>query len=75
MPTAVIIAAFIAFLAADFFVAREFYKVAAMKGWAEKKYFWLAFLTTFAGYILVAALPDRGRGGVTAIESSDLPEL
>lgn len=64
-----------AFLAADYWIAKEFYKVASMKGWPEPKYFWIAFLVPLAGQLLVAALPDRGRPGMSIVESRDLPEL
>lgn len=62
-------------LAADYYVAKEFYKAAVMKGRSEKKYFWLCFVLTLAGYLLVAALPDRGGAAMTSLESDDLPEL
>ena len=80
MPAAAVIITFIlafaAVLAVNFFIAKEFYKAAAMKGWNSRKYFWIAFLLPLAGYILVAALPDRGgKAGVAAIECDDLPEL
>ena len=66
---------FAAFLVADYFVAKEFYKTAAMKGWDSKKYFWISFLLFFVGYILVAALPDRGGKDMSAFHSDDLPEI
>ena len=66
-----VIAAFVA----DYFVAREFYKAAVMKGWPQKKYFWLAFLLSLAGWLLIVALPDRGGPALTAFESDDLPVL
>lgn len=62
-------------LALDALVAGEFYKAAAAKGWGQRKYFWLAFLLTFAGYILIAALPDRGGQQMSVLISDDLPEL
>jgi len=65
----------IAFLVIDFFVAGEFYKAAVMKGWPQKKYFVMAFLLTFVGYLLIIALPDRGGSYMKALESDDLPEL
>ncbi|MBO5555792.1 MAG: hypothetical protein J5927_01275 [Oscillospiraceae bacterium] len=65
----------IAALIADYFVAREFYKAAVMKGWPQKKYFWFSFLLGLAGWLLVAALPDRGGPALTAFESDDLPSL
>lgn len=70
-----IILAAVLLLALDAFVAGEFYKAASAKGWGQKKYFWLAFLLTFAGYILIAALPDRGGEQMSVLISDDLPEL
>ena len=69
------IAACLAFLVLDFFVAREFYLAASMKGWASKKYFFLAFFLPVIGYLLVLALPDRGTVSAGSFESRDLPEL
>ncbi len=62
-------------LAVNAFMAGEFYKAAAAKGWGQKKYFWIAFLLTFAGYILIASLPDRGGQHMSVLISDDLPEL
>ncbi len=62
-------------LVLDYFVAREFYQIAAIKGWPGKKYFFFAFFFSIAGYIMVAALPDRGTQSGGSFESSDLPEL
>jgi len=68
--------AVIVVLTAHWFVAREFYKAAAMKGWNEKKYLWLAFLLWAVGYMLIIALPDRaGEASAPVIMSDDLPEL
>ena len=67
--------AVIAILAVHFFVSVEFYKAAAMKGWPQKKYFYMALALWFVGYLLIIALPDRGGSGVRAVEISDLPEL
>ena len=74
----------------NFFIAREFYKVAVEKGHDEDKYLWISFFLGIVGYLLVIALPDRKKeyptGGNTTqsnAESSsntsskydDLPEL
>ena len=69
----IIIAA--AIIVVNYFIAKEFYKAAVMKGWASKKYFWFPFFFTLAGYILVAALPDRGGKDMSVFCSDDLPEL
>ena len=42
-----------------YFVAKEFYKVAEMKGYSERRYFWIPFLLGVIGYLLVVALPDK----------------
>lgn len=65
----------VAFIVVDYFVAKEFYMAAAMKGWSEKKYFLLPFFLLFVGYILVAALPDRGGQDMSSINSNDLPDI
>ena len=73
--TVLIIIAAILLLAVNAFMAVEFYRAASAKGWGQRKYFWLAFLLTFAGYILIAALPDRGGQQMSVLISDDLPEL
>ncbi|MGI5977676.1 MAG: hypothetical protein ACOX68_08280 [Candidatus Limivicinus sp.] len=75
MIITVYILALIAVLAAHFFVAREFYKTAIMKGWSQKKYFVLPFLLWIPGYLLIIALPDRAGGSISAVISDDLPEI
>lgn len=75
MHTALLIAACAALLVLDFFVAREFFLAAAMKGWASRKYFFYAFFLPVIGYLLVIALPDRGSASDGSFESRDLPEL
>lgn len=56
-----------------YLIAKEFYKAAEAKGYAEKKYLWLCFLLGAVGYLLVVALPDRG--GKAASNLDDLPML
>lgn len=73
--TVLIIIAAILLLAVNAFLAVEFYKAASAKGWGQRKYFWIAFLLSFAGYILIAALPDRGGQQMSVLISDDLPEL
>ena len=66
----------IAALAISWFLAREFYNAAIMKGWNSKKYFWIPFLFGVVGYLLVIALPDRGAvQQMSVMVSDDLPEL
>lgn len=40
-------------------MAKYFFEVAGMKGYEGDRYYWLPFLFTFAGYLLIIALPDR----------------
>lgn len=42
-------------------IAKEFANVAKEKGYSQKKYFWYSFLLGIIGYLLVVALPDRGK--------------
>ena len=70
-----VFAAVAVFLIADILLAKEFYKIAVVKGWSSKKYFWFPVLVTFAGYLLVIALPDKGGVNIAALVSDDLPEL
>lgn len=42
-----------------YLVAKEFYKIAEMKGHAESKYLWISFFLSVVGWMLVIALPDR----------------
>lgn len=62
-------------LAVHCFVSVEFYRVAVMKGWPEKKYLLFAIFLWVVGYMLIIALPDRGGYGRKAVESDDLPEI
>ena len=69
----VIIAALIAIA---YFVAKEFYYVAEQKGYAERKYFWYAFLLNWIGYLLIIALPDRGTNNTSRnFDIDQLPTL
>ena len=75
MLTVLYIVLALALLAVHYFVAEEFYKVAAMKGWSQKKYRMAALLLWIVGYLLIIALPDRTGESMTAVISDDLPEL
>ena len=65
----------IAFLVIHYFVSMEFFKIAAAKGWSQKKYMLMAFFLWIVGYMLIIALPDRASGNTRAFISNDLPEL
>lgn len=75
MRVFLLIAVGLVLLVLDYFIAREFYLAAAMKGWASKKYFFYAFFLPVIGYLLILALPDRGSVAAGSFESRDLPEL
>ena len=62
-------------LSIDYLIAREFYRVAEMKGYTQKKYLWLPFLLGAVGYMLVIALPDRRTGQSNKADVDELPEL
>lgn len=65
----------LALLAVHILVSAEFYRVAVMKGWSEKKYLVMAIFLWVIGYMLIIALPDRGGYGRKAVESDDLPDI
>ena len=75
MLTAIYIILALALLVIHYFVAEEFYKVAAMKGWPLKKYRIMALGLWLIGYLLIVALPDRTGDSMTAVISDDLPRL
>ena len=62
-------------LAVDLLLAKEFSRAAAMKGWHDRKYFWIAFFLGIPGYLLVASLPDRGGAAMSVLVSDELPDL
>ncbi len=55
-------------------IAAEFEKIAAAKGFPQKKYFWWCFWCTFFGYLMVIALPDHS-GAKSVVEVDELPDL
>ena len=66
---------FLIVLVAHCCVVIEFYNVAKMKGWSQKKYLIMAACLWLVGYLLIIALPDRAGGEMAAVISDDLPEL
>lgn len=57
-------------------LANQFYEVAKMKGYKDQKYFFIPFFFTFAGYILVAALPSKTISvSESKKPSNELPDL
>lgn len=51
-----------------YLVAKEFYKIAEMKGHAESKYLWISFLLGVVGWMLVIALPDDRKQKVQVVQ-------
>lgn len=62
----------------QYLIAREFYVVASAKGYNQKKYLWLPFFLGMIGFLLVVALPDRGKQVQTpraSLKQDELPDL
>lgn len=57
----------------DVYIAAQFSEAALAKGYSGQRFFWLCLLTTFAGYLLVIALPDRGNA--QQVLPDELPDL
>ena len=55
----VIVLSVIVALILDYFVSKEFYRIAALKGYPNRKYLWWTFFTGIFGCLMVVALPDR----------------
>ena len=63
-------------LVLSWFIAKEFQRIAEMKGHGGKRYFWWSFFTSAAGWAMVIALPDRlGTAEAAALPNDELPEL
>ena len=56
-------------------IAYEFGKIAELKGYAWKKYFWYTFLFTFVGMLMVIALPKKEVSDSPKKIAEELPEL
>ena len=56
-------------------VAKEFARIAAMKGHTEARYFWWTFLLSGVGMLMVVALPDHSQGKSAPAVNDDLPEI
>lgn len=59
----------------DYFVAKQFYKIAKEKGYEDTCYFWYSFLFSGVGYAMVIALPDHSNCTVKTVAPDELPEL
>ena len=57
-------------------VAKEFWRIALMKGNPEKRYFWWSLFLGIVGWLMVIALPDRG-GAVTEkpVAEDEIPDI
>lgn len=72
-------------IAVDFLIAFQFQRIAELKGHHEKIYFWWCFICGvcalgFVGYLMVIALPDRGKQIVAEAKTKEpapeeLPEI
>lgn len=60
-------------IALDYFISKWFYEIAEEKGFDDRKYFWICFLLGVVGYLLVAAMPDRGNNPQNTF--GNLPKL
>ena len=59
-----------------YFIAKEFQRIAQMKGHDEQRYFWWTFLMGPVGMMMVIALPDHfGAEGAVSISNDELPDL
>lgn len=61
MGIVLILGAAILLLWLDYFIAKQFEEAAHEKGYNGTCYFHLCFWCGIVGYLLVVALPDRGR--------------
>lgn len=52
----------------DYFIAKQFEDIAEEKGFSQKRNFWIPFFFGLVGWIMVAALPDRGKQTVEVSE-------
>ena len=63
----------IAVLAIQYFIAKQFESVAADKGYHGSRFFHLSFWLGLPGWILVAALPDRGNNNEIVSQATPAP--
>ncbi len=63
----------IVFFYASYLIAKEFYNIAILKGYRDKKYFWYCFFFSILGILLVIALPNKSNKTQKRIDN--LPEL
>lgn len=75
MGSVVIVLWFVVCILIMYFVAKEFARIAAMKGHKEKRYFWWTFLAGPVGVAMVIALPNSFYNTVQAVASEALPDV
>ena len=63
----------VVYLLISWAIATEFHIIAQEKGYSERKYLWYCFLFGIIGYLMVIALPDRGKRYVTRTTYSSAP--
>jgi hypothetical protein len=51
----------ILYFVCNYFISKEFAKIAVMKGHNSGSYFWFCFLFTVVGWVMVAILPDKNK--------------
>lgn len=76
MKAFIILASVVVAIFVDYDIAKEFQRIAEMKGHYDKKYFWWSFGLGLIGYAMVIALPDRsGQPEAQPVYDDELPEL
>ena len=60
---------FLIWIIVSWFVAEEFQRIAAIKGFYESRYFWWCFLFGPIGWLMVIALPDHSYNAFEADHS------
>lgn len=64
------------FFVISYYIGKEFERIAAMKGFVDKKYLWWTFFLPPVGMMMVLALPDRmGAKAAAPVQDEQLPEL
>ncbi len=56
-----------------YYITKQIYEAYNLKGYDNKKYFWISFFFTTIGLLLVIALPNKAK--TNQLSSNDLPEL
>ena len=59
----------------NYCIAKEFERIAEMKGHAGRRYFWWTFFTGLIGMLMVAALPTMSPAAREEDDPDDLPEI